>query len=278
MIRRALPYWLLTLALLSLPVLGQTEPAVEADIPICRNLVEIALSKEQRLYRSILFGHTKAKDAPINEVRFDSDGLPWIKAEENTWRSVSEGYEDTEWSNSQMDDRDELTAIRKGIFETRGVATSDLVPYLTQAYRTLKCRSTIVCKVVESSLKQESSEPQEITVVVPGCIEEKRETFTGCHLAAAESNTVQEADLLTYCRLVSDDLIAREKDLLRQTTEYDAAYRSLLQLSGQMDAFLQEFRWPLANSLRKTAELIGSLYRIPCFIASCDEGPPASSD
>jgi len=275
---RSVPRWLLMITLLALPAFGQSEPSVKANIATCRTAAETALSKEQRLYRSVLFGHTKAKDAPINEVRFDSDGIPWIKEEENTWRSVSEGYEDTEWSDSQMDDRDELTVIRKGIFETRKVATSDLVPYLTQAYRSLKCRSTIVCKVVENSLKQTASEPQEITVVVPGCIEEKRKTFLDCHLAAAGGNTVEEADMLTYCRLVRSDLVEREKDLLKQTTEYDAAYRSLLQLSGQMDAFLQEFRWPLANSLRKTAELIGSLYRIPCFVASCDEGPPAASD
>lgn len=274
---RFIPYWLLTLILLALPVFGQSEPAVKANITTCRSAAETALSKEQRLYRSVLFGHAKAKDAPINEVRFDSDGFPWIKEEENTWRSVSEGKENTKWNDTEMDSHDEL-AIRKGIFETRKVATSDLVPYLTQAYRSLKCRSTIVCKVVESSLKQESTEPQEITIVVPGCIEEKKKTFLDCHLAAAKSNTVAEADMLTYCRLVRNDLVEREKDLLKQTTEYDAAYRSLLQLSGQMDAFLQEFRWPLLNSLRKTAELIGALYRIPCFIASCDEGPPATSN
>lgn len=277
MTRRSLLLWPLTLLLFALPAIGLSEPVVEADVAICRALVEKSLSKEQRLYRSVLFGQKKAKDAPVNEVRFDSDGIPWIKEKEDNWRSVSPGYEDTEWTDTQMNDKSELP-VRKGIFETRRVATSDLVPYLTQAYRALKCRSTIICKVVENSLGQESAEPQEVTVTVPGCIEEKRKTFPGCHLYAAERSKVEEADLLTYCRLVRDGMVAREKDLLKLTTEYDASYRSLLQLSGHMDAFLQEFRWPLTNSLRKTAELVGALYRIPCFIASCDEAPAANPD
>lgn len=176
-----------------------------------------------------------------------------------------------------MESEDELEP-RKGIFETRRIMTSDLVPYLTQAYRALKCRSTMICKIAEMSLEQDGNEPQEITIVVPGCIEERRMTFAGCHLVAAESHKVEKADLLTYCRLVRDDLVVRERDLLKLTTEYDAAYRSLLQFSGQMDAFLQEFRWPIINSLRKAAQLVGSLYRIPCFIASCDEGPPPETE
>lgn len=264
------------LLLMLLPAAGLTQ-TTQADDAKCRAVIEKSLAKEQRLYRSILFGQKKAKDAPINEVRFDTDGIPWIKENEDEWRSVSPGYEDTTWSDAQMNDRSELPP-RKGIFETRRVATSDLVPYLTQAYRALKCRSTIVCKVVENSLTQESTEAQEISIVVPGCIEEKRNTLPVCHLYAADRGKMEEADLLSYCRKVRDDLVAREKDLLKETTEYDAAHRSLLQLSGQVDAFLQEFRWPLANSLRKTAELVGSLYRIPCFIASCDESPPATEE
>ncbi len=274
---RSALHWPLVVLLLIVPALGFSQSAARADMASCRAEVETALAREQRLYRSVLFGQKKAKDAPVNEVRFDTDGLPWIKEKENTWRSVSPGYEETEWRDALMDERSELPQ-RKGIFETRRVATSDLVPYLTQAFRTLKCRSTIVCKVVENSLQQAGTDPQEVTIVVPGCIEEKRTTFPTCHLFAADGQKVEEADVLTYCRFVRDGLVQREKDLLKQTTEYDAGYRSLLQLSGQMDAFLQEFRWPLANSLRKTAELVGSLYRIPCFIASCDESPPITSE
>ncbi|OIO54350.1 hypothetical protein AUJ46_03360 [Candidatus Peregrinibacteria bacterium CG1_02_54_53] len=268
--RRLSILWLTALLLTIVPLQGQAQ-----DIGTCQTLMTQQLSREQRLYRSVLFGHKKAKDAALNEVYFDDEGIPWIKEKENVWRSVSPGKEDEERSNDEVDGNDELEP-RKGIFETRKVMTSDLVPYLTQAYRSLKCRSTIICKVVENSLELESTSPQELTVVVPGCIEDKRPSILGCHLAAAEGSKVEQGDLLTYCRLVRDDLVSREKDLLKQATEYDAAYRSLLQLAGQMDAFLQEFRWPLINSLRKAAQLVGSLYRIPCFIGSCDESPPSN--
>lgn len=277
MIRHPLCRPLLLLLLLAPAISRSQSAAGSANLATCRATVEMSLSLEHRLYRSVLFGHTKAEDAPVSGVRFDSDGHPWIKEEEDAWRSVSPGYENTTWSDLQMDDHDELS-FRKGIFETRRMSTSDLVPYLAQAYRSFKCRSTMACKVVESSLKLNDAEPQEITVVVPGCIEEKRESLPTCHLAAADRNSVEEADLLTYCRSVRDGMVSREKDLLKMTTEYDASYRALLQLSGQMDAFLQELRWPLMNSLRKTAELIGSLYRIPCFIASCDDSPPVTPD
>ncbi|ALM10362.1 MAG TPA: hypothetical protein DEB30_00480 [Candidatus Peribacter riflensis] len=277
MIRFRSLLWPCLLLLLALPAPGWSQQTAQADIASCRSLVESALSKEQRLYRSVLFGHTKAEDAPPSEVRFDTEGRPWIKTERNTWRSVSPRFVDVIWRDPVMDENDELQQ-RKGIYETRRVATSDLVPHLTQAYRALKCRSTIICKTVELSIGQESADPQEVTVTVPGCIEERRQTFSGCHLAAAEGNKIEEADVLTHCRLVRDDLVTRERDLLKLTTEYDAAYRSLLQLSGQTDAFLQEFRWPMINSLRKAAELVGTLHRIPCFIASCDEGPLPSSE
>ncbi len=262
--------WLTVLAFIIMPLQGHAQAT-----DTCQTLMVQQLSQEQRLYRSVLFGHKKAQDAALNEVYFDNEGIPWIKEKEDVWRSVSPRKEDEERSDDEMDGKDELKP-RKGIFETRKVMTSDLVPYLTQAYRSLKCRSTIVCKVVENSLKLESMEPQELTIVVPGCIEDKRQSIPSCHLAAAEGSKVEEGELLTHCRLVRDDLVSREKDLLKQATEYDAAYRSLLQLSGQIDAFLQEFRWPLANSLRKAAQLVGSLYRIPCFIGSCDESPPAN--
>ncbi|MFH0851789.1 MAG: hypothetical protein V1876_03500, partial [Candidatus Peregrinibacteria bacterium] len=236
-------------------------------------ITEQQLAKEQRLFRSVLYGAARAEDAPLNEVRYDKQGNPWIKTEEDSWRSTAAGFEQTTWSDALMNSSGELDP-RKGIFETKRVATSDLVPYLVQAYRTLKCRSAQACKAVELSLTQEAPDPQEIVVIVPGCTQETKQTFVGCHLAAGESKSPEQADLLTYCRLVLNDLVAREKDLLKTATEYDASYRSLLQFSGEFDAFLQEFRWPMASTIRKAVQMIGSLHRIPCFIGSCDESPP----
>lgn len=277
--RRFIPLTLALLLFLLVPSSGIGEAVIHTDVPTCRSLVSRELAKEQRRYRSILFGHPHAKDAPVGEVRFAQDGNPWIKAAESTWRTVAQGYEETDWSDTLMDNQDELTDLipRKGIFETKGAATSDLVPYLAQAYRSLKCRTTLLCRTVELSLDQEASDPQSITVTVPGCIQMDVQTFRDCHFVAAGLTPTDKGSLITYCRLVKEDLTNRERDLLKLATEYDASYRSLLELSGEMDAFLMEFRWPMANSLRKAAELVGSLQRIPCFLASCDEGPPHSS-
>jgi len=273
MILRRSPFWLVLFGLLLLPAASRSEPTVQANLAICRRITEQQLAKEERLFRSVLFGATRAEDAPFNEVRFDQEGNPWIKDGRNSWRSTAEGFAQTTWRDALMNSNGELTP-RKGIFETKRMATSDLVPYLAQAYRTLKCRTTQVCRAVELSLTQEAAEPQEITVTVPGCTQETMETFIGCHLVAGEGSSPDQGDLLTYCRLVQGELTKRERDLLKMATEYDASYRSLLQLSGEFDAFLQEFRWPMANSVRKAVQMIGSLHRIPCFIASCDESPP----
>jgi len=273
MIPHRFPFWLVVLPLLLLPAASRSQSAASADLTSCRRVSEQQLAKEERLFRSVLFGATKAEDAPLNEVRFDKEGNPWIKDGENSWRSTADGFAETTWRNALMNEQGELTP-RKGIFETKRMATSDLVPYLAQAYRTLKCRTTQVCKAVELSLTREESDPQEITVTVPGCTRETMQTFVGCHLAAGEGSSPDQGDLLTYCRLVQSELVKRERDLLEMTTEYDASYRSLLQLSGEFDAFLQEFRWPMANSIRKAVQMIGSLHRIPCFVASCDESPP----
>ena len=261
------------LILLLLPSSGRSKPAIEANLTTCREATVNALGREQRIFRSVLFGLTKAKDAPAGEVRFDRNGIPWIKQDDDAWRTTAEGRRHESRTDGGMD-REAESDPRKGIFETRRILTSDLVPYAVQAYRTFKCRTVQVCKAVERSLAQETTEPQEITVVVPGCTEEKMRTFLGCHFKAGEAGSSDQADSLTHCRQVQFDLVERERDILKLSTEYDAAERSMLQFSGEFDAFLQEFRLPMMNSLRKAIELIGALHRIPCFLGSCDEGPP----
>jgi hypothetical protein len=244
----------------------------EVSAAQCRATAEQEIAKEQRLYRSVVFGYAKAEAAKPGEVKFDQEGNAWIKTGENTWRSVAKGLEETTWSDEQMRSKDELSE-RRGILDTRRLLTSDLVPYLTQAFRALQCRAEIICATVESSIGQESKQPQQITLLVPGCIKEERSTFPTCHLLGDKAEKAEEGDVLNYCRLMSAQLLDREEDLLKLTVEYDAAYRSLLQISGMLDSFLEGFRWPIVNSLRKTVELVGSFQRIPCFAASCDEAP-----
>ena len=241
----------------------------------CRVTVEQELAKEQRIYRSVLLGHTKAKDAPVGEVRYDKEGIAWIRTEKNKWKTVAKGYESTVRTDTQMDDKDELKE-RRGILETRGVLTSDLVPYLTQSFRALQCRIDLVCRTAELSTEIKEKNKKRIDVSAPGCMEEERDSFPSCHLVAGEASRPEGGDILTYCRNVGRNMLAREEDLLRLTVEYDAAYRSLLQLAGNFDTFLGSFEWSVSHLLRQAADIVGSLQRIPCFIASCDPQPPSS--
>ncbi|MDD5623478.1 MAG: hypothetical protein PHI23_02075 [Candidatus Peribacteraceae bacterium] len=237
----------------------------------CRATVNAELAKEQRLYRSVLFGHLAAEQALPGEVRYDQGGNTWIKVAENKWKSVAKGFSETDWTDPQMDDQDEVE-IRRGIFETRRVLTSELLPYLTQSFRALQCRSDVICETVRNSVGMTGKDPQEIELNVPGCIGGKRKTYASCHLAEQKMK-LEASDELTYCRNIEEDMLQREMDLLKFAVEYDAASRSLLQLAGNFDLFLQEFRWPVMHSLRQATGLIGSLTRIPCFAASCDESP-----
>lgn len=266
MLTRNTIFRLVGLALLLLPV---TARALQANSSTCRQYTERALAGEERRLRAVLFGMEKAQDAPVNAVRFDRDGQAWTKVDDAMWANA-EGRSRT---NARMEAEAE-SPPRRGIFETRRTLTSDLVPYVTQAYRTFKCRTLLVCRTVELSLEQKDADPRNITVGVPGCTQETVMTVPACHLAAAQVSPSEIGDQLTYCRKVQADLVQRERELVRMAVEYDAAYRSFLQLSGGFDAFLQEFRWPIMNSLRKALQLIGSLHRIPCFLGSCDGAPP----
>lgn len=247
----------------------------------CRITVERELAKEQRLYRSVLLGHTKAKDAPVGEVRYDKEGTAWIKTEKEKWKTVAKGYENTTWTDTQMDRMDEQMPdepkARKGILETRRMLTSDLVPYLTQSFRALQCRIDLICRTAELSIVIAQKEKKKITVSALGCLEEERDSFPACHLVAGEASATEGLEALNYCKTIGRDMLSREEDLLRLLVEYDAAYRSLMQLAGSFDLFLGEFEWPIGQLLRQAAGVLGNLQRIPCFIASCDPQPPSSS-
>jgi len=257
---------------------SQTSPV---GASVCRVIVEQELAKEQRLYRSVILGHSKAEKAPIGEVRYDKEGNAWIKTEKEKWKTVVKGYENTTWSDTQMDRMDEQMPEkpkeRKGILETKRMLTSDLVPYLTQSFRALQCRIDLICRTAELSIDVKGKEKKKITVSAPGCMEEERDSFPACQLVAGGNTQPEGLDTLSYCRNIGRDMLSREEDLLRLLVEYDAAYRSLMQFAGNFDLFLGSFEWSIGNLLRQTAGVLGTLQRIPCFIASCDPQPSSSS-
>ncbi|MAE68649.1 MAG: hypothetical protein QF793_02930 [Candidatus Peribacteraceae bacterium] len=268
----------LTLALLLL--LAPLTLHAEASADSCRGRVNKELAREQRLYRAYLFGKQKAKDAPINDVRYDRDGWAWLKANNSgtPWINSDQDNQGLKWSNSLMDSRDEHSEILpiKGIFETKRVMTSELIPYTLQAIRSLECRMAALCEVSTISATQNGEDPQEIDSLQPvGCIEFKKlDTWPECHFDAPPRSVLDQVDTRNYCEEISMQLIFREIEQTKLAIEYDAGFRTLLQFAGNFDIFLREMRWPLTGTLRQAAELIGQLGRIPCFLSSCDSAPP----
>ncbi|MDD4628097.1 MAG: hypothetical protein PHE68_01745 [Candidatus Peribacteraceae bacterium] len=249
--------------------------SVSPDASACRSVVEKEYAREQRLFRSVLLGHPKAKDTPVGDVRYDKKGTAWIKTKKNEWHSVAKGYERTTWTDTQMDGQDEMKD-RRGIVETRGVLTSDLVPYFAQAFRALECRTEYICGVAAYSTTVGSKESKKTRIAVPGCLSPELDTYPACQLASANGKKPDEGDVRSYCQSIKNDFLTREENLLKLLTDYDAASRSLLQLSGNFDLFLETWRWSIAHILEQSTSLAGFFKRIPCFIASCDESPVSS--
>ena len=257
--------------LMTIPQVASQESAVTVDN--CMAQIEDNLAKEQRLYRSIIYGEPYATGAVLGHVRYSTEGDSWIKTRENTWQSISPGLKFTIWSDIQMKRNAEFPQ-RRGILATKRTTTSELVPYLTQAMRTLQCRTEAVCLRADRSLPQESQSAAQVTVQPSGCIEYNVPTIEACHFASGEENLPQEGSVRTYCDDVVNAMLEREAELLKLAVQYDASYRSMLQFSGNFDLFLKELRWPLTNTLRQAAGLIGQFNRVPCFLGSCIDSDP----
>lgn len=266
---------LLTALLLLIPTSLHAASADE-----CRDRTNKELAREQRLYRSYLFGKTRAKDAPIGSVRHDTDGWVWMKIDDSgtPWRNSHPDNQDLEWSSLQMDRQDEHANVLPitGIFETKRVNTSEMIPYLLQSIRAMECRLDALCEIARISEIQSGDDPIEIEKIQPlGCIAyEDQETWTQCHFDGPDESALDQSDSRNYCERMADQLLAREIELLKLTVEYDAGYRSLLQFAGNFDIFLRELRWPLSLNIRNAVGLLGQLERIPCFLSSCDAAPP----
>ena len=255
------------------------QSVAQSDVQLCREKINLSLAKEQRLYRSVLYGEPEADEAPIGTVRFDDKGTPWMKKEDNKWSTAEEeespdGIEVTEktQSNSEMDSSAELET-RKGIFQTRRMLTSELIPYLTQSLRALRCRTEAVCELAKRSVYQENNTPSSIKIQTSGCVERQVMTYPECQFKAKDDTLADASDIYERCDNVVKQMIEREESLLKMAVEYDAAYRSMLQFAGNFDLFMKELQWPFTFTLRQATGLIGQFNRIPCFLSSCDASP-----
>ena len=264
------------------------------SIDNCRQAVDKVLAREIRLYRAVLFGRQRAKYEPVGTVWFDYFGKAWYKVGKDLWEYVGKEPGDAKTiDNSAMellhekdilpaledgvdfspDSIDENAPLYRGIFGTKRVLTSELIPYLAQAMRTLSCRATMICEGVNLSTGIDSKTPKPVVIDIHGCLSLPILSIPACHLAQ-DNDALQLSDAFQYCSDVSSAIIKRESEILKMLVEYDAAYRSLMQFAGAFDEFLLELRWTLAGSIRQSASVIGWIGRIPCFLASCDAYPP----
>jgi hypothetical protein len=230
-------------------------------------------------------------EARIGHVMYSNEGDAWIKAGDNEWKSLADGYELTTWSDSLMKSKMEITLTHnpddadveklKGIYETKRTLASELIPYTTAAVRTFQCRLDILCSAIKESQVQaeegaDPTAPRDITIHIAGCEEKETKTIPACHPSPTTggSSPQKSFDGHVYCSDIANNTFTREADLLKMITEYDASYRSTLQFAGDLDLWIDQMRWPLTNTIRKAASMIGQMNRIPCFLSSCDDYPP----
>ena len=263
--------------LLPLQSLAQATPTPIEDA--CRNETENSLAREHRLYRRVLFGFVRAAEEDIGAVRNDKEGNAWFKSAANQWRSQAKGFAGTTWSDALMDtqvERDMLqqsddATFRRGIFATRGVLTSELIPPLTQSFRALQCRTYSVCEAVVRALNGEQPNLGFYVVQVPGCRDLLIPALPACMPQTGDNPSIlTRANILSACKPMVDALLSRETEMLSLSVTYDAAYRSLLQFAGTFDDFLSVFRLDLLRPVRQSLPLLQQLSRIPCFLAQCN--------
>lgn len=268
-----------------LALLVSTTPTVQsqetgASGEACRIATHRMVAQQQINYRQQLFGLKAASGARLGTVRYQWGNsehrgwamygmTPWIKVDDDKWENVA---------GDEKGDRaiDGYTDPHPGIFETKRMTTSELIPHLLQAVNILRCRLAVVCEMVRSSLPLEDEDYQSIKVSPRGCYQPGfSASLPMCHLqqGGTGSTVSHQIDNVSHCNEIADQVIRHETDILKMLVEYDAAYRSMLQLAGDLDLFLQELRWPLTNGLRDTVQLVGTLERIPCFVSSCTDIP-----
>ena len=158
----------------------------------------------------------------------------------------------------------------KGIIETKGRMSSELVYPLVKSYRALSCKMLEVCKAVSGSLYTSDAM---LTVDVLGCEPATVPRFSECSLVSSDSisNSYESAiTIQSECDVLVQDTLAAERAALKAAVAYDSGYRSLLQFSGMMDWMQDHLSEQALKPLRDMINLLGKLHQIPCFIGQCD--------
>lgn len=239
--------------------------AQQSITPECQADSAIALGREQRMFRSVLFGQKSPSDSPIGSVRFGKDGAAWLKTANNTWKSKATGYDGTTWTDTQMTLQAEFPA-RRGIFQVRKATTSELIPPILQSFRALQCRLKISCRLVQESLRR--GLPATIRIEADGCTPMDLAPIASCSLTDDTSYAVVQIDA---CERRAAAILDHEQNVVQLAVAYDAAYRSLAQFAGTFEGFLTDFRFPLIEPLWQAVRAVSNIQGLPCFLAQCDQ-------
>lgn len=244
----------------------------------CTTQQYAALAKEQRLYRSVVYGSKKAASLPVNSILYDADGEAWLKTGSNSWKKVpredgdgagqnlsTSGADQTKGDDDMDDAKD--TPTRKGLLEAARTTTSDIVPGVAQSLRALQCRLRAVCEVAVRSQFPKNGDTK-AKVKPLGCLEFELPLLKKCDISGGVSPALTDPGV---CDRAADAIFQEETNLLSLSASYDASYRTIAQFSGMFEGFLSEFRFPLLNPLWQTVRALGGLKDIPCFLSQCEE-------
>lgn len=177
---------------------------------------------------------------------------------------------DTDGKNTVLTGGTSATPL-KGIFETKGRLTSELVAPLVESYRMLRCQSVTVCQAVRESLTKKGGT---VTLQPLGCPEQKIPRYEECYFAGDETQTADSqaatVQMVEVCGTVVEETLTGERAVLRLSAGYDSGYRSMLQTSGIVDWMLRGFPTEAVKAVSGMVNLLGKLHQIPCFIGQCD--------
>ncbi len=213
---------------------GSGSAQVTATKEGCRARIVDELSAAQLEYRAHVFGSRKDRD--------------------NTFTVLTGG---------------ETNAQYRGIFETQGRLTSELVWPLVESYRVLRCRSTAVCEAAKQSFGVTN---QMLNVRPIGCERQQIQSYDECSFISS-AGTAPQSDLAGVqqeCGVLVGESLKAERSVLRLAVSYDSGYRAALQLGGMIDWMQEDLPSKALKPVRDMINLLGKLHEIPCFIGECD--------
>ncbi len=286
------PFLLAALLTLLLPAsaLSQTSTASLPPLPAqaCVNQIQQNLWQQERIYRQIILGRHPASELPEGSVLYDNDNTAWVKtggawvtgtAENLRQKSDDEMDLAREWEGDNDTTASPSTELRRGYFETRGVMTSTLIPYLVESYHALGCRLAMVCEAARQSAAIPATSTTPLIISTPGCAPLTITPFPRCSFAntslhpADNDSTLLDAFgsaiVRTECQPLAGAILDDEANLLKRAVAYDASYRELLQLSGVLDKGATPIETSVIPLVEKAVDIAIHPEKLACFLTKC---------